>query len=180
MSTCCFVGTLPPSLPAAPTGSWAWAQLVPGSAGPMTGSLVLRPQGLQLIAAPLQLHLSFSCWESLICQDCPCITDRGCVESTPTLCALHRSFLGPYSSPCPSLPQVCLPLRTNPSLAFQELSAAELAVPTLSVLFVLNSFLQYSVSGNSFPSCAGTASTGMAVLWSSLALRSPLRELQLL
>lgn len=83
----------------------------------MTGSLVLRPQGLQLIAAPLQLHLSFSCWESLICQDCPCIADRGCVASTPTLCALHRSFLGPYSSPCPSLPQVCLPLRTNPSLA---------------------------------------------------------------
>lgn len=68
-------------------------------------------------SCPLQLHVSFSCWESLICQDRPCIAGRGCVESTPILCALHTSFLGSHSSPCPSLPQGCLPLRTNPSLA---------------------------------------------------------------
>ena len=38
-----------------------------------------------------------------------------------------------------------------------------LAVPTLSLLFVLNklNFLQYSVSGNSFPIISHTASTAM-------------------
>lgn len=60
VSTCCLVGTVPPPFPSHST-HWGLGQ---GSAGPGTGSLVLRPQGLQLIANPLQLHLSFSCWES--------------------------------------------------------------------------------------------------------------------
>ena len=112
VSTCCLVGTVPPPFPSHGT-HWG---LGLSSAGPTTGSLVLGPQGLQLTAA-LSSCTSLSCWESLICRDRPCIAGRGCVESTPILCALHTSFLGSHSSPCPSLPQVCLPLRTNPSLA---------------------------------------------------------------
>lgn len=54
--------------PTIPTGSGAWAQELQVS-GPVTS-------GPPVTSAPLQLHLYFSCLESLICQTCLCIPDQ--------------------------------------------------------------------------------------------------------